>query len=149
MVYSDDTVIKALQNGNEKAFCWIYNKYHHALCVHARKIVLCILTAEDIVNDFFEILWKDRKKLPIIKSLRAYLYKGVFNHCLKHKAHAEVEHKYTQGLIDNSDTALIQDNNDPLSIILSQEMQLKIEKAIETLPEQCRKILRQIGRAHV
>ena len=142
MVYSDDTVIKALQNGNEKAYGWIYNKYHHSLCLYARKIVVCIQTAEDIVHDFFETLWRDREKILIVKSLQAYLYKGVYNRCLKHLAHNEVEHKYAQNIIDKSATSLIKENNDPLSILLSQEMQREIEKAIEDLPEQCRKIFR-------
>lgn len=81
MTYSDETVLKALKNSNEKAYTWIYNKYVHQLCSYAAKKVECMATAEDIVHDALAKLWKERETIRITKSLQAYLYICVRNKC--------------------------------------------------------------------
>ena len=138
MNYSDDTAIKALNNGDGKAFTWIYNKYFHSLCCHAEKIVECLETAADIVQDLFVKLWENREKIDITTSLGAYLYGSIRNSCLKHIAHIHVQHEYHNSFGDeNSDY----DSNNPMSILIAKETERAIEHAINALPEQYRQII--------
>ena len=51
------------QESAEKAFEWIYSKYLNLLRSYAAKIVGCKATAEDIVQDVFVKLWKERETI--------------------------------------------------------------------------------------
>ena len=136
--------VEELKNGNEKTFEQMFKTYYRTLCFYAEGIVGEKEAAEEIVSDFFLKLWENRENISITVSLQAYLYKGVYNNCLKYLEHIKVWHKYredAQYRIDNSDLfAGAQDDNDPLSLLISRETVAKIEQAIDTLPAQCKEV---------
>ena len=143
MTYTDDMAIKALKNSDEKAFTWIFDTYFHLLCIHAEKFVECKETAKDIVQDIFTKLWENREKTDIATSLKAYLYKGVYNNCLSHITHLTIVRnhiEYILTLSDSDEWLLTSDSDDPLNILILQEMADKIEKAIATLPARCKEV---------
>ena len=138
--------IKELKKGNRKTFEWIFKTYYRALCFYAEGIVGEIEAAEDIVSNFFLKLWENHEIIYITTSLQAYLYKGVYNNCLKYLEHLKILRKYREHalyMIDNSDLFLSQtDHQQPLSLLISQETVAEIEQAIDDLPEQCREVFR-------
>jgi len=147
MSYTDETAIKALKNSDDReAFTWIYNKYFHQLCDHAK--ILCRDSAMDIVQDFFKRLWEDRQKIHYIESLANYLHTSIHNNCLKHLEHDKVIHKYSEEVLHTSNEW--DDNNDPLSMLIAQETKTAISDVIKTLPKQCRKVfvLHEEGLTH-
>jgi len=143
MTYTDEIAIKALKNGDEKALIWIFNTYYPWLCIYADKFVECKETAKDIVQDLFTKLWENRMKIDITTSLKAYLYKGVYNNCLNHLSHLTIVQnhiEYTLTMADNDEGLQTSDCDDPLNILILQELEDKIEKAIETLPARCKEV---------
>jgi len=144
MTYTDVIAIKDLKKGDEKAFTWIFETYCHGLCIHAEKFVECKETAKDIVQDLFTKLWENREKTDITTSLKAYLYKGVYNNCLSHLTHLTIERNYIEYTLTLSDSdEWLQTNNsdDPLNILILKEKEHKRENAIETLPARCKEVL--------
>jgi len=140
---SVNITVKELKNGNIKTFEWIFKTYYRALCFYAEGIVGEIEAAEEIVSDFFLKLWENREIICITTSLQAYLYKGVYNNCLKYLEHLKVLRKYrehAQYMLDNSDLFQSQTGNDPLSMLISQETVTEIERAINALPAQCKEV---------
>ncbi len=130
-------------NSCNKEFEWIYNTYYHPLYLYAKKLIGSMETAEDIVQDIFLTLWVNRGSMHIITSLKSYLYKGIYNNCLKHLEHIKVSSKYseyTQSIIGNNGLLWVQDNNHPLSVLTSQEAVSKIYDKINALPLQCREV---------
>ena len=57
--YSDNTtLIDSLKNGDETAYTYLIDTYHHKLCVYANSLVKNVYSAEDIVqNVFIKILF--------------------------------------------------------------------------------------------
>ena len=143
MTYTDDIATKALRNGDEKAFTWIYNKYFHQLSLYAKKIVERMETAEDIIQDLFMKLWENREKTDIITSLKAYLYVCAHKNCLSHNAHLKVVRnhiEYTLNMKNCDNWQHTTDSNNPLSILILNEIEKKTEKVIEELPVRCREV---------
>ena len=134
--------VKELKNGNEKTFEWIFKTYYRALCFYAEGLVGEKEAAEEIVSDFFLKLWENRETINIKTSLQAYLYKGVHNNCLKYLDHIKVLRKYRDHamyMMENSDLFQSQDDQ-PLNMLISQEIVAEIENAIDALPAQCKEV---------
>jgi RNA polymerase sigma-70 factor, ECF subfamily len=87
--------------------------------------------AEDVVQSVFMEVWKDKSTLAIHTSLKAYLYKGVYFKCMNHFKHQKVASKY----LETQKEKYSEDDE-----LIAAELNLKIKKAIQQLPDQCRKI---------
>ena len=141
MTYSSESAaIDALKNGDGKAFEWIYRKYFNLLRFYAVKIVRCMVIAEDIVQDIFEKLWRERKTIYITDSLQAFLHICIRNRCRDYLDHNKVKNEYAQNIIDNNDTFSMLDNDDPMSKLIAKETEKRIDDVINAFPEQCREV---------
>jgi RNA polymerase sigma-70 factor (ECF subfamily) len=89
--------------------------------------------AEDIIQSVFMDLWHDRHKLVIHTSMQAFLYKGVYFKSLNKIKHDKVAQKYVQ-------SKSADDHHAYGDTMIYQEVAEKITAAIQSLPEQCRKI---------
>jgi len=135
-------LVDSIQNGDRKAFEFVFRTYYADLCRYARNIIQLDATAEDLVMDIFTRLWETEKKLVINSSLPGYLFTSVHNHCLnyltrKHKRFTELDNETIEKL-----NRLIPDENisgtfENLSAI---DLSALIEKSIDRLPEECRRI---------
>lgn len=123
--------------GDLKTFEMIFRDYYKPLVQYGNTILKDADETEDIVQQVFVSVWEKRTQLDIHTSIRALLYKAVHNACLNRIKHYKVravhagEWKATQ-----SATA------DAADHLQAAELNDKIQAAIETLPEQCRKIFR-------
>lgn len=70
----DDMLLSRLQNGDEKAFTAIYERYNKMLYVLAYKYLKDTFLAEDIVQQVFLKLWESRSLFVGFVHLRNYLY---------------------------------------------------------------------------
>ena len=138
-----ENTIKDLRHGNKKTFELIFKTYYRTLCFYAERIVGEKDAAEEIVSDFFLKLWENCNRIHITVSLQAYLYKGVYNNCLKYLEQIKIWHKYrdhAQYVAENQDLFMSYDDNHPLAILLSEETVVEIEHAIDALPAQCKEV---------
>ncbi|WP_108803984.1 sigma-70 family RNA polymerase sigma factor [Aquimarina sp. Aq107] len=87
--------------------------------------------AEDIIQDAFIKLWKNCKKVVFFKA-KSYLYTVANNNLLNHIAHKKVVLRYEQR--PHSDL----NNQDPQFIIEEKEFMVKLNNAIDSLPEKQR-----------
>jgi RNA polymerase sigma-70 factor (ECF subfamily) len=103
LVYKNDIeLIKALKNGEPRAYDFLVDSYHHKLCVYAYGLTNDHNLSEDIVQNIFVYLWKNRLKLKDSFSVKNYLYRSVYNefidHYRKKKAVIALEKKYIDAL---------------------------------------------------
>lgn len=70
----DDMLLSRLQNGDEKAFTAIYERYNKMLYVLTYKYLKDTFLAEDIVQQVFLKLWESRSLFVGSVHLRNYLY---------------------------------------------------------------------------
>jgi RNA polymerase sigma-70 factor (ECF subfamily) len=118
--------------GNEKAFRKLFYQYGDRFYQWAYKITRNTFAAEDIVQDFFVSYWEKRKTLFFHPSFAAYGYRSIYNASLNYLRDNE---RFVYGYeitIDLIDTDLEDED--------LQELKRILLKAIEELPEQCKKI---------
>lgn len=136
-------LLKELKYGSKKAFEYVFKTYYDPLCRYAEEILKDPDQSEDIVETLFVIIWEDRKKININNSLRSYLYRSTYNACLNVIRKRKYESKYRDFFIHHTHFSKAHDYGSlsyPLSGIIEKEMLGEIEKAINKLPPQSKKI---------
>jgi RNA polymerase sigma-70 factor, ECF subfamily len=83
-------LVAALRAGDESACEALYLAHHDALWRFAYAQVRSAEVAEDLVQEVFLALWRDRAEWEVTTSVRAWLYGAVRNQVLKHHRHERV-----------------------------------------------------------
>ena len=135
----------ALKKGDEKAFRQLYDLYYDQLCMLAFQFVRDCFTAASLVGDVIHHIWENRETLQIHTSFKSYLVTAVKNRCVNHLEHLRViqqsEQKLAQQLIERQQD-YISDYDYPLGRLIAMELEESIEKAINSLPAECREVFR-------
>jgi len=125
-------LLEQVKAGNEKAFRKLFYMYSEKLFVWAYKITRNASASEDIVQDFFIRYWEKRETLTFYPSFTAYAYRSVYNASLNYIRDNE---RFVYGYeitIDLVDTKVEDKDVD--------ELQRLLRKAIDELPDRCKKI---------
>jgi RNA polymerase sigma-70 factor (family 1) len=128
--------IKALREGNHMAYEQLFDKWYEPLCRYAYSILRDMDDAEDVVQKMFCKLWDQRETLYIQSSINSYLYRIVHNDCLNivHQQTNRKEHNLNYISTMNSSTDSVNEH------LAANELQTAINKALEALPPQCRRV---------
>ncbi len=143
MKLTDCNIVKDLQEGNIKAFEEVFFNYCPFLEKFAEGYVVSKDEASDIVQSVFLTFWERREKLKEDTNLNNYLITLTKNQCLNYLKHIKAKQNYLQNLTYNTNELLLnyysleQLNEDKL---IFNELSTTIEKAIDSLPGQCREI---------
>lgn len=90
--------------------------------------------AEDRVQHVFVQLWEKRDAIEVHTSLKAFLYRSVYNACMNNVKRKEIHANYVSSAMMSTAQSDFQDEMNEKEIVQ------RIEIAINELPEQCRKI---------
>jgi RNA polymerase sigma-70 factor (ECF subfamily) len=112
----------------------VFKMHFKSLLSYACTIVKDEAVAEEMVQNVFYKLWEKKEQVRVDGSLNAYLYRAVYNECLNYLKHNKVKAMYRERMAHNSPY-----ENDTDNAAL-KELQQKIDKALDELPEQCRAI---------
>lgn len=108
------------------------------LCMIAYEYTRDKLQAEEMVGNTFLTLWEKCESLHIKTSVKNYLIKSTQNTCLQYLRKRKLE---TQRLTDDFVVEHIPWSGDyPLGRLFEKELTRIIDKTVESLPPQCRKI---------
>lgn len=131
-------IFSAIKQSDETAFEKVFRAYYQALCNYAHSFLKDMDEAEEVVQSVFHSFWEKRQALEIRVSLKSYLYKTVYNHCLNKLKHNKIKDAYK-----NYNAVQISQNPVFAShLAINNELEKQIKEAIESLPEQCRLIFR-------
>lgn len=137
----DDALLEALKRGDVPAFEWIYRTYFDALWNYADRLLNDVETARDVVQQVFCKLWDKRRELEITLSMRAYLFKSVYNYSMNTLAHKRNVQKYEeQALTDFYYSTVMQTPEAEMNLWRS-DVQKALHEAIGKLPERNREVL--------
>ncbi len=141
---SEDFLIREINAGNEHVFEFIFHKYFRSLCYFCNKFVKDSEVAQDIVQDIFIRFWEKKIKFDHIGSLRSFLYKSVQNKALNYTA------------VESNRFAILQQFPQEHTVIhdffykkIEAEMFEEIFAAIESLPEESRRIFQMSYIEHI
>ena len=132
----DSEIIRRIRQGDTGQFESLFRSSYVSLVRYARTVIKDHDTAEEIVQDLFFRIWKDKEKLQIESSLNGYLYRAVHNRCLHHIDHIKVVEKYAREIALSG----TENNETPADILNYRDLQARIAGILERLPEKCGKI---------
>ena len=128
----------------EKGFKVAFETYYPRLLRFAEAYVGDRFEAENIVQDVFLRLWEKRASLPEDINLLAWLLTMVKNQCLDFLRHRQVVERHTVDWDTFQDReasfncyAISRFDAEQLDVEALERM---VEKAVNELPEQCRKV---------
>ena len=143
MITDEITLIQRLRKGEEEAFELVFRQHFRKLCLYAEHYVKDKAAAEEIVEDFFCYFWDNCSELIIESSITGYLFASIHNRCLKYLRHEKVKQHYIESrqyiFTDKEYLEPVSDEI-PEALLISQDLETAIGRAILSLPEQCRKI---------
>lgn len=122
---------------DEMAFRTLFFQFFSPLCVFAHRYIERRETCEDIVQETFFKIWKNRKGIEINTSSRNFLLTSVRNSCIDYLRKQETEQNWQQREIANQHEST---NEDLYSVI---ELEQMLNKALAKLPEQIRMVFEQ------
>lgn len=128
----DKELLKALKNGDLKAFDEIYYKYHKKLFAYSLKFIKSHADIEDLIQKIFVIIWEKRENIDLNKSFNNYLFTIIRNEIydlLKKKAITEY---YNDQIISD-----LEETSDDIEMKKLVEI---IYLLIEKMPERRRQI---------
>ena len=96
-------------------------------------------TAEEVVSDIYIEIWARRKQLLEIEDLKMYLYISVRNASLRRLKQTQ---KTSVLSLDDLEVEFASNDPDAENNIITNELAQKIERAIESLPQQCKIIFK-------
>jgi RNA polymerase sigma-70 factor (ECF subfamily) len=112
-----------------------FKTHFKGLHSYAHTIVKDEVIAEEMVQNVFLRLWKNRDTISINQSVASYLYRSVYHESLNYLKHLKVKSAYqsyaarTMEYIDNASEKL-----------KLRELEERLDQALKELPEQCRTI---------
>lgn len=126
------------QTNEEQVFELLFRKYYSRLCGFANKFINNRQESEGIVQEVFLNIWKKRDQLKLNDEIRPYLFKSVQNLCYNFIEHQKVIDSY-YSVIEVVYKNQV-DDYDTYESVLYTEFQNKVDVAVKSLPEQCRRI---------
>lgn len=72
--YDDETLLRRVAGGNEKAFNQLFAQHRNHVYIHALTYTKSPELAEELVLDIFLKIWNDREKLLEVENFRGYLF---------------------------------------------------------------------------
>lgn len=132
-------ILAKIKEGDIKAFEEIFRRYYSALCWYAAGITGSVESAEEIVEELFYVLWKNREQLQVFQSVKSYLYRSVRNEAVQYCEHREVKERYRAAVQTTNETAYA---SDPHCLMEYKELQVLIEHTLDKLPQRRRQIFK-------
>jgi RNA polymerase sigma-70 factor (family 1) len=122
-------------NDDQEAFKELFFDFYPSLCVFAQRYISSPATCEDIVQDTFFNLWKNRKKIKITSSFRNLLVTSVRNNCTDYLRKQSVR----QGYAERQSASGIANVPTPETIYTINELEEMLRRALERLPGNVRR----------
>ena len=137
-----NTIQYKLSLNDENALAELYHYYSKRLIQFAKSIVRTNELAEEIVEDVFIKLWRNRFSICNIKNLNVYLYIAVKNtslNMLSQKARQLISSPF-----DFLNIELENELDNPDDLMITAEMMQKMHRVIDSLPPRCKMIFKLV-----
>jgi len=123
-------------NYDDQAFEHLFKTHYKELHAYAGVMLRDADTAEEIVQNLFLRFWEKRDLLQIQSSVKAFLYKCVYNDSMNYLKHQKIKTKYQ----DYAGYSMDQEHEAASARVELSELESRLHLALNDLPEHCRTI---------
>jgi RNA polymerase sigma-70 factor, ECF subfamily len=127
-----------IRAGDEAAFEAMFRTYYEPLCAFVNGYLRSLAIAEEVVQDVFYQLWKNREKWQVNDSVRAYLFGAARNQALDRLKHQRVVDRWREQALREADISGPASPATPDRELENRELGAAIDAAMESLPERAR-----------
>lgn len=138
----DPALMARIALGDEAAFRQVYVFFYRRLYQFAFALVKTREPAEEIVEDVFVRIWQHRDTITSIQNLRVYLYTAVKNSALNYLSQ-KAKQSITEPF-DHIHIGMESPAGTPEQILITAEIQQKIQLAVDALPPRCKMIFKLV-----
>jgi RNA polymerase sigma-70 factor (ECF subfamily) len=135
MNLKDQYLLGRIKRGDIGAFEKMFHQFYPGMCSYAEKLVSQAPVAEEVVQDVFYNIWKNRDVFRVSTSLKSYLYRSVFNNSMMYLRKSKREVRMDKNTYELSDFA-----PGPVEEFEGNEVSDLINNTLENLPERTREI---------
>lgn len=124
----------AIKAHDTDAFAQLFHRYYGLLGQFAMSYLSDPEEARDLVQQVFVKVWEQRERLPEDLQIKSYLYTSVRNACYNALEHKRVRQRHEAWVVHRPSDPVVS----PDQITEAQELQRRIDAAVQALPERCR-----------
>lgn len=135
IIDAEELIRKVFHTDPRQGCSMLFRLYYAPLCSHVIRFVYCRQVAEDIVADVFCRFWDGRIFEKITISYRAYLFKSA-----RHSAYNYIKFQLSRNLSPDRIAPEPDTTTDPCEILQYDELYQLLDKTINSLPLQCKKV---------
>ena len=135
MRLKEQYILRKIRKGDLAAFEDLFHTNYPGMCSYSESLVKREDVAEEIVQDVFLNIWKNRENLRIVTSLHNYLYRSVFNNSMMYLRKSQKESRLDMRWAEET-----QQGEDPGEEMNARELNALIIYTLEGLPERTREI---------
>jgi len=133
------SLILNIKKGDHKSLEFLFKRLYPGLCSYAKKFLNDSDDAEEVVQDVFCSIWKNREYLDEHKSINNYLFTATKNRCLNLLSSKKSASKYAEVMR----FLYVQESADHVNsyhALLAKDLEKDFNSALENLPSECRKV---------
>jgi len=127
----EQILLDRIKDGEKSAFSQVFIYYYSDLVTFANTFLHDTDTSEEIVQEVFITLWKNRNKIEITVSLKSFLLKSIQNRCIDRLRHLKIRDKYQSTILNHP--MLFENNTE--NYILYSELEKSLKSALKKLPD--------------
>ena len=129
---NDLFLFKKIKEGNIETFEKVFKENYSPLLYFSAGITGRIDVAEEIIQELFYQIWKEREKINILSSLKGYLYSAVRNRSLQYCERLRNENIYKESI---QSAPLSSSENSPQENLEASELEGIIRQTMAKMPE--------------
>lgn len=138
MKLAEQRILNRIRKGDVKTFEDLFNLYYPGMCSYAESLTKKEEIAEEVVQDVFYNIWKNKADLRITSNWQSYLYRAVFNNSMmylrKAKREMTLDERWAESQVRSSDN--------PSEELDARELNAVILYTLQKLPDRTREIFK-------
>ena len=126
-----------IKSTDPASFRLVYDSCYSVLVKICYHVVYNMDIAEDLVQDLFLALYYGGQKFDSVMGLKYYLFRSLKNGILNYLKKEGLRRRYEQQMMQGSEPM-----EDYWEKAMEEEVFVRLNDAVDRLPEQCRKVMR-------
>ena len=128
-------LLQRIKDGDREAWKALFKKHYTYLCSVSYGVCNDANAAQDMAQEVFLTIWRNRHKLHINTSWESYLKRAVINRTINH-----IKSKYQSSTSLDWEDRDVRTDDSAQKLLEYRELDEAMQKAIASLPEKCKEI---------